>query len=137
MSPSPPPETDAPSAQALLGKGFSVLRQRGEVLKSAVAPRVMATVHPSSLLRARGDEERHAQMARFVEDLKKAALAIQQCVQQCFLNLSIDGVTVDMNDSRWKEWSFRQEYRRATANRATAKPMPGAVLCRWDCFPGG
>jgi DNA polymerase len=68
----------ATAAQALLGKGFSVLRQRGEVLQSAVAPRVMATVHPSSLLRATDDEERRVQMARFVEDLKKAALAIQR-----------------------------------------------------------
>src|SRR5205807_477135 len=47
----------ATAAQALLGKRFSVLRQRGEVLPSAIAPRVMATVHPSSLLRARDDEE--------------------------------------------------------------------------------
>jgi uracil-DNA glycosylase len=68
----------ATAAQALLGKGFSVLRQRGEVLKATVAPRVLATVHPSSLLRATDDEERHAQMARFVEDLKKAAQAIKR-----------------------------------------------------------
>src|SRR5256714_15327713 len=53
----------ATAAQALLGKGFSVLRQRGEVLQSAVAPRVMATVHPSSLLRATDDDERRVQMA--------------------------------------------------------------------------
>ena len=68
----------ATAAQALLGKRFSVLRQRGEVFESTVAPRVMATVHPSSLLRATDAEERHAQMARFVEDLKKAAQAIQR-----------------------------------------------------------
>lgn len=66
----------ATAAQALLGKGFSVLRQRGKILRSVLAPRVMATVHPSSLLRAPDDKERHAQMARFVRDLKTAAQAV-------------------------------------------------------------
>src|SRR5437016_6353902 len=63
----------ATAAQALLGKRFSVLRQRGEVLTSSIAPRVMATVHPSSLLRVVEDEDRHLQMKLFVDDLSKAA----------------------------------------------------------------
>jgi uracil-DNA glycosylase len=68
----------ATAAQSLLGKGFSVMKQRGELLQSPLAPRVMATVHPSSLLRARDDNERHMQMARFVEDLQKAAQVLRK-----------------------------------------------------------
>jgi uracil-DNA glycosylase len=37
---------------------------------------VMATVHPSSILRAPDEETRHAEKRRFVEDLKKVAKAI-------------------------------------------------------------
>lgn len=43
--------------------------------------------------------------------LLQASLAIQQFVQQCFLNLVIDGITVDTADPRWSEWSWRQQYR--------------------------
>ena len=42
----------ATAAQALLGRAFRVTRDRGKVLSSPVAPRVVATVHPSSILRA-------------------------------------------------------------------------------------
>ena len=63
----------ATAAQALLGKDFRVTQHRGELLKSPLAPVVMATVHPSSILRAPDDETRHAEMARFVEDLKRIA----------------------------------------------------------------
>lgn len=48
----------ATAAQALLGKKFSVTRQRGEFVPSPLAPRVMATVHPSSILRAHDDQSR-------------------------------------------------------------------------------
>src|SRR5947209_8394800 len=63
----------ATAAQAVLGKGFSVLKQRGELLQSSLAPRVMATVHPSSLLRTTTDKDRHRQTELFVNDLRKAA----------------------------------------------------------------
>ena len=43
--------------------------------------------------------------------LLQASLAVQQFVQQCFLNLTIAGVTVDTSDPRWSEWSWRQQYR--------------------------
>ena len=59
------------AAQALLGRQFKVTIHRGERLESALAPHVMATVHPSSILRAPDDETRHREMRRFVEDLKK------------------------------------------------------------------
>ncbi len=65
----------ATAAQALLGREFRVSRQRGRFVTSPLAPRVLATVHPSSLLRAR-DGDREAQIARFVADLRKAARAL-------------------------------------------------------------
>ena len=63
----------ATAAQALLGKDFKVSQRRGEFIESALAPIVMATVHPSSLLRAPDDETRRREMARFVDDLKRVA----------------------------------------------------------------
>ena len=63
----------ATAAQALLGKGFKVTEQRGRFVDSPLAPRVTATVHPSSILRARDDESRHAEMKRFVRDLRRVA----------------------------------------------------------------
>ena len=58
------------AGQALLGKGFSVTRERGRLLESPHAPLVMATLHPSALLRIRESAERHAAFERFVTDLK-------------------------------------------------------------------
>jgi uracil-DNA glycosylase len=65
----------ATAAQALLGKTFRVSQQRGEMVPSPLAPVVMATVHPSSILRAADDETRREEMTRFVADLKKVAAA--------------------------------------------------------------
>jgi uracil-DNA glycosylase family protein len=66
----------ATAAQALLGHGFKVTARRGEIVPTALASLVMATVHPSSILRAPDDESRRAEMARFVEDLKKLRAAM-------------------------------------------------------------
>jgi DNA polymerase len=63
----------ATAAQALLGKDFSVSRRRGELVESELAPYVMATVHPSSILRAVDHESRRLQMDAFVADLRKIA----------------------------------------------------------------
>ncbi len=63
----------ATAAQALLGRQFRVSEQRGQFVESPLAPLVMATVHPSSLLRAPDDETRHREMERFVADLRKVA----------------------------------------------------------------
>ena len=60
----------ATAAQALLGRDFRVSRQRGQLVESPLAPRVMATVHPSSILRA---DDREAEMAEFVTDLRRVA----------------------------------------------------------------
>src|SRR5437588_6710363 len=66
----------ATAAQALLGKQFRVTQHRGEFIESPLAPRVLATVHPSSILRAPDDETRQAEKRRFVDDLKKVAKVI-------------------------------------------------------------
>jgi uracil-DNA glycosylase family protein len=66
----------ATAAQALLGKDFRVSQRRGEFVESPLAEHVVATVHPSSILRAPDDETRHSEMARFIEDLKKVAKVI-------------------------------------------------------------
>lgn len=66
----------ATAAQALLGREFRVSEQRGEFIDSPLAPHVMATVHPSSILRAPDEETRRAERKRFVEDLKKLAKVI-------------------------------------------------------------
>ncbi|WP_394842801.1 UdgX family uracil-DNA binding protein [Pendulispora brunnea] len=59
----------ATAAQALLGKSFRVTQHRGEPVPSPLAPVVLATVHPSSLLRAPDPETRRTERARFVRDL--------------------------------------------------------------------
>jgi DNA polymerase len=61
------------AAQALLGPKFRVTKQRGEFIKSTLAPYVMATVHPASILRAPDAETRRLEHRRFVADLKKLA----------------------------------------------------------------
>jgi DNA polymerase len=68
----------ATAAQGLLGNQFRVTKQRGQWLKSEIVPLVMATVHPSSILRAPDDESRHEEMRKFVADLKKVAAQLQQ-----------------------------------------------------------
>src|SRR2546430_5828807 len=65
----------ATAAQALLGPAFRVTRQRGKLVTSSLAPRVVATVHPSSILRA-PDESRDAEMRAFVRDLRIVAKLI-------------------------------------------------------------
>jgi uracil-DNA glycosylase len=59
----------ATAAQSLLGRAFRVTADRGKFFESRWAPYLMATVHPSSLLRMTEDEERHREYGRFVQDL--------------------------------------------------------------------
>ena len=63
----------ATAAQALLGSKFRVSKQRGQFIESTMAPYIMTTVHPSSILRAPDDETRHVEKRRFIDDLKKVA----------------------------------------------------------------
>jgi uracil-DNA glycosylase len=65
----------ATAAQALLGRQFRVTKQRGEPVESDLAPVVIATIHPSSILRA-DEEDREAEMAAFTSDLKTVAAHI-------------------------------------------------------------
>jgi DNA polymerase len=63
----------ATAAQALLGSAFRLTKHRGEILSSPLAPRVLATVHPSSILRAPDSATRRREMGKFLEDLKQIA----------------------------------------------------------------
>ena len=65
----------ATAAQAIFGPSFRVTRERGKVLSSKLAPRVLATVHPSSLLRQPDEESRQREYDRFVIDLRQALKA--------------------------------------------------------------
>ena len=67
----------ATAAQALLGPKFRVTKQRGEFLASNLAPYVMATVHPSSILRAPDEETRRLDLSLFIADLKKLARVLK------------------------------------------------------------
>jgi DNA polymerase len=59
----------ATAAQALFGADFSVMRRRGQFVPSSFAARAMATVHPSSILRAPDERGRQEQKAAFIRDL--------------------------------------------------------------------
>ncbi len=68
----------ATAAQALLGADFRVSRDRGRFVQSPLAPYVLATVHPSSLLRVEDREAQQAAIREFVADLRKAAEALAE-----------------------------------------------------------
>ena len=67
----------ATAAQALLGRDFRITQSRGKWLESTLAPKVMATAHPSSILRAPDSDARHAAMQQFVADLRLVARALE------------------------------------------------------------
>lgn len=62
----------ATAAQALLGKQFRVTQQRGKPVPSELAEAIIATVHPSAVLRAR-DGEREQARQDFFRDIKGVA----------------------------------------------------------------
>ena len=63
----------ATAAQAVMGPAFRVSKDRGRVMPSPLGIPVLATVHPSSILRATDDESRDVALASFIADLKVAA----------------------------------------------------------------
>jgi uracil-DNA glycosylase len=65
----------ATAAQTIFGPSFRVTRERGKLLSSKLAPRVLATVHPSSLLRQPDEESREREYKLFVADLRAALRA--------------------------------------------------------------
>jgi uracil-DNA glycosylase len=69
---------DERAAQALLGRDFRVSIQRGRLIEDSRAPFVLATVHPSSILRITVGEERKAAFERFVDDLRAIEHALAE-----------------------------------------------------------
>ena len=67
----------ATAAQALLGKQFRVTTSRGEIIESD-GKTMLATVHPSSILRAPDDETRRMEREKFVQDLRVVARYLQR-----------------------------------------------------------
>src|SRR6266705_4065592 len=65
----------ATAAQTNFVPSFRVTRERGKVLSSKLAPRVLATVHPSSLLRQPDEASREREYKHFVSDLRAALCA--------------------------------------------------------------
>jgi len=63
----------ATAAQALLGRSFRITVSRGQWIPSPLAPHVLATAHPSSVLRARTDAEREAALQALIDDLRIVA----------------------------------------------------------------
>lgn len=63
----------ATAAQAIFGSGFRIQRDRGVALTSSLAPFVIATAHPASILRAPDDDARHAAFEALVADLRLVA----------------------------------------------------------------
>ncbi len=61
----------ATAAKVMFGKDFKVSEQRGKLIQSSHAPYAIATVHPSSILRAGDDQARHDAEREFINDLKK------------------------------------------------------------------
>jgi uracil-DNA glycosylase len=66
------------AAQTIFGPTFRVTRKRGKILSSKLAPKVLATVHPSSLLRQPDEESRHHEYKHFVSDLRIAVKAAER-----------------------------------------------------------
>lgn len=67
----------ATAAQALLGSSFRLTQHRGEFVESPLAPQVIATLHPSAILRAPDADAREIARAGFVDDLKQVALQLK------------------------------------------------------------
>ena len=68
----------ATAAQTIFGPTFRVTRERGKVLSSKLTPRVLATVHPSSLLRQPDEASREREYKLFVTDLRAAVRAAEE-----------------------------------------------------------
>lgn len=66
----------ATAAQALLGPKVRVTRDHGVLLETRLAPRAMATIHPSAILRQQTSEDRHRALEQFTDDLRVVAAAL-------------------------------------------------------------
>jgi uracil-DNA glycosylase len=63
-----------------IGKRFRVSQHRGEFVESALAPYLIATVHPSAILRAPDEKDRHEQERMFVDNMKNIAKRISKAI---------------------------------------------------------
>lgn len=64
----------ATAAQSILGSAFRLTEHRAQLAPSALAAKVMATIHPSAILRAPESGDRHREFAGFVDDLRAAVV---------------------------------------------------------------
>jgi uracil-DNA glycosylase family protein len=63
----------AVASQSLLGSGLKIAKDHGEIRQVEGLPPIIATLHPSAILRARTDEDRHRQRHTLIDDLSRAA----------------------------------------------------------------
>ena len=68
----------AVAAQSLLGSGFKITVDHGKVQEVENMPPILATLHPSAILRARTEEDRHSQMKLLIADLRESARLVRQ-----------------------------------------------------------
>ena len=68
----------ATAAKALLGPGFRITRDRGKVQRREGLPDVIATFHPSYLLRLKGREGEEEAWRQFTADLEAAARHVKE-----------------------------------------------------------
>ncbi len=66
----------ATAAQTVFGAQYRVTQERGQFVAHPWAPQATSTVHPSAILRAPDEEQRHLEFERFVADLKKVRAAL-------------------------------------------------------------
>ena len=67
----------ATAAQALLRPDFKITQERGVLVPSRLAPKAIATIHPSAILRQQTSTEREQEMQRFIDDLKVVASLLE------------------------------------------------------------
>jgi uracil-DNA glycosylase len=68
----------AVAAQSLLGSKFKITQSHGEVQKTEGLPPIIATLHPSAILRARSEEDRDHDTRVFLEDLRRVAAYVSR-----------------------------------------------------------
>jgi DNA polymerase len=68
----------ATAAQSLMGRSFRLTHHRGEFLESEYTANLLATVHPSSLLRIPNREARHAAREQFTQDFRLVAKKLKK-----------------------------------------------------------
>lgn len=68
----------AVAAQSLLGASFKITKSHGTLQRVEGLPPIIATMHPSAILRATSDEDRYQQMDLLIRDLKEAAAFLQR-----------------------------------------------------------